>query len=310
MTLAAIDARETAIKTIDTGQQLCDDLDTGQHLADADAAAFLSSHDLVPFLDLTLAVTHHEIHRIDTLGEGERELVMSTLKAFQLRVAVQSAAGKIVRDLDGMVLRATLIYEDGQTVKELSATQEPPLLNGQAIVEDGVASFRMRITVLSSLCHARRFRLRIHAEHAPDLSAVTSALKTITKLRRGPREPREALREAREGKGHVSRPTSAPHSPVADSAAPLSCGKRSLGFEGDEEQDGLKETSWKEAKCCGFEVALGEEAPCDSGRAIEEMWDEIHVNGRRLIELQRQQAALFEQLQAVKDQMCNGFEED
>ena len=316
MTMAdAIDARETALMTLDTGQQLCNDLDTGQHLGDDDTALF-STHDLVPFLDVALAVTHQEIHRIDALADGEKELVMSTLKAFQLRIAVQSAAGKLVRDLDGMVLRATLLYEDGQAVKELSATQEPPLLNGQALVENGIASFRMRITVLSSLCHARRFRVRIHAEHAPELATVTSAVKTITKLRRGSREAREALREAREARGQLSLPSSAPRSPLSDSAAPLSCGKRSLGLEGDAvSDDELKEASWKEAKCrgvdkChGFDAALDEETSCDTGRSLEEMWDEIHVNGRKLIELQRQQAALFQQLRTVQDELSEGLDE-
>jgi len=145
---------------------------------------------------------------------------------------------------------------------------------------------------------------------------VTSAVKTITKLRRGSREAREALREAREARGQLSLPSSAPRSPLSDSAAPLSCGKRSLGLEGDAvSDDELKEASWKEAKCrgvdkChGFDAALDEEASCDTGRSLEEMWDEIHVNGRKLIELQRQQAALFQQLRTVQDELSEGLDE-
>jgi len=285
---------------IDTGQLMAD-LDTGQQMAR------LNSHDCSTALawlsDPTLAIEHHEIHRIDEIDGEQRELVTSTLKAFKLRVAVQTAAGDMLTDIDGMALKATLVYEDGSLVEEVSATQEPPLLGGQAIVEDGVASFRLRITVLTSLCHARRFRVKLHVDGCPDLSCISAAVKTITKLRRGSRGSREEREAARERGAASCSPSD---DAVGDSSSPWpACGgKRSLGI-----LDSLE--GWQQAKCCDLDTsatALGGDATeCAaaeddlSSHTLDQLWDEIHDNGTKLLELQKQQRVLFKQLRAIRE---------
>jgi len=103
---------------------------------------------------------------------------MSTLKAFMLRVGVQGEDATIFEE---MPLVASLIYENGHAVEEVSATLEPPLLGGEALVERGVATFKLKITVLSSLCRSHRFRVRVAAPGS-GLSVVTSPMRTITKL--------------------------------------------------------------------------------------------------------------------------------
>lgn len=100
-------------------------------------------------------------------------------------------------------LRAALVYEHGGAVEELSTTLEPALLGGEAVLKDGVASFKLRISVLSSLCQMKRFRVQVTCVERPELAPVATApVRTITKLRRGPREPvagREAEAEAGAG---------------------------------------------------------------------------------------------------------------
>jgi len=85
--------------------------------------------------------------------------------------------------------------------EELSATLEPPLLGGDAILEDGIASFKLRITVLSSLCRANRFRVKVACAESPTLLVMSTPMRTITKLRRGPalKEKEKALTGVKRG---------------------------------------------------------------------------------------------------------------
>jgi len=331
MAVAHDEKRPTASLMVETDQSRSTAIDTGQQIADIGTgqAAHLSCDAALALLsDAVLSIAHHEIHRIDEVGEGApSEFVISTLKAFKLSVAVQAPSGNKSRDLDGCVLRARLTYEDGSLVEEVSATQEPPLLGGQAIVENTTASFRLRITVLSSLCHARKFRVHVHADGCPELAVMSSAVKTITKLRRGSRESREAAREARELQLQLQLQrehqgdtlTHAPRSPMRDAAALLdspiashwpSCGgKRSLGLI-----DGLE--GWKDSACCDTATAhlgdprrtLQEYAAVDacvqddlSSHTLDQLWDEIHHNGSKLLELQQQQRQLFKQLRSMRE---------
>lgn len=208
-----------------------------------------------------LEILHFEVHRVDNAGRDDEELIMSALRHFVLRVGVMDGDALSTSD-DTMQLKASLIYENGKPVEEVSATLEPPLLGGDAIVENGVASFRLRITVLSSLCRSNKFRVRVSAvdEHAAPDAAVTSQVRTITKLRRGL-------------KGVPS--------PVA---SPLGGGEP-------------RELEWDvlDVSRAVFEVsATPSSAPAikRARRHIDELWDEVHANGALLLELQRQQAAL------------------
>lgn len=162
----------------DTGQPPTRPIDTGQRLR----------------------ILDHQVHRVDGGADGGApEIVASTLKFFSLKVGLVDAGG----EAPAYTLRAALVYEHGGAVEELSTTLEPALLGGEAVLKDGVASFKLRISVLSSLCQMKRFRVQVTCVERPELAPVATApVRTITKLRRGPREPvagREAEAEAGAG---------------------------------------------------------------------------------------------------------------
>merc|ERR1719456_1544888 len=98
---APLDATQQELLLYDTGQIDTGQLDTGQARASRTAA------------DAALAVTFHQIHRVDTSESGDREEVISTLKYFNLHVAVQDRAGNLVYNHDGTTLTARLLYESG-----------------------------------------------------------------------------------------------------------------------------------------------------------------------------------------------------
>lgn len=295
----------------DTGQLDVVQLDTGQAI---DACALMAY--ATPPADEQLAVTFHEIHRYDPVEGGGRELITSTLKYFTLHIAVQDAHGELLFHRDGTALVASLVYESGEAVEALSATLEPPLLaaagekNPKAIVEGGCASFKLRITVLSSLCGKQNFRVRVLSEEHPELACVTAATKTITKLRRGVREPAGG----KGGNASLAKTIKKHATPLAEengaavaAAGGAACGsKRALSLVNDE-------------YACVQGVASCEQgvAPCEMDEAdeadpyglaeslashtLDELWDQVSLNGARLLELQAQQRTLFKELRALKE---------
>lgn len=152
-------------------------LDTGWNDVDSDALVTTLTH---------LDVLDFEPHRLDNAGEDDEVLVMSTLRNFTLRVGVFDGEAPCT-NARGLEVTAILVYENYGKVQERSATHEPPLLGGHAVVQDGVASFKLRITVLSSLCGSNKFRVQVSVKDRPDLCVATPAVRTITKLRRGPK---------------------------------------------------------------------------------------------------------------------------
>lgn len=270
---------------LDTGQKKTKKLDTGQKLL---------ANQRVPFVvtDESLAIAHHEIHRVDEPDE----LIISTLKYFQLHCEVQSMAGDLLYHLDGVTLVADLLYEDGNKVEDLSVTFEPPLLGDggacppKALIEGGCASFKLRITVLSSLCQKRLFRVRITSEERPGLCVLSDAVKTITKLRRSVRDPRAATlgQSRRESLGELS-------------ALQPSVGKRALTQVADEFTCSLHEVSEScDVTRITFECT-GDGEPTDVGAySIDELWEQVATNGSRLLELQVQQRRLFKELRTLR----------
>jgi hypothetical protein len=226
-------------------------------------------------VDAAINIGYHEIHRIDANGEtGEDEFVISTLKYFQLHASLQDISGERVPALDGTSLTAVLRYEDEGDVEELSVTGEPALLGGQAVLEGGVAKFKLRVTVLSSLCGKRNFRVKVVATCLPELAPIESqAFKTITKLNRPTRKPNDrGTAIATAGKEIPTTalwPTSA-----ARANESASYGKRGLDqLEGDD----------------------------DSCVTLKEMWAELRDNGSRLERLQSEQVRLFDELRSVQE---------
>jgi hypothetical protein len=213
--------------------------------------------------DLRLKITHHEIHRIDREGEDDEELIMSTLRYFALRCEVFEGNDDIQPTMceNGKQYIATLIYENGNAVQELSMTHEPALLGGRAVVEDGVATFRLKITVLSALCRSQRFRVQVAPVDRADLTAITSPMRTITKLRRGKeRQDDHALRN---------------DSCDVSGGAFFSGQKRTVSEWG---ADGLACT-----------------------HQFDHLWAQVHENGNLLLKLQKQQSDLSRHLNELRE---------
>jgi len=260
--------------SIDTGQPPVPVLDTGQ------------------FEAAQLQILSYDIHRTDTVADGSQEAVLSTLRKFHLRVGLLKD-GHTVTTSDGMKLSAVLLFDNGNVVTDRSQSMEPPLLGGDGILDNGEASFDLRITVLSSLCRGSKFRVQVSAVDRPDLSAMTGPMRTITKLHRTP----------------VSKTGSKCKSQKASDGAAVSRAPGDLSLE------------WPinnlldEIAMSGFENAAFTEMVVDSGewdgteRSKDELWAEVAANGSLILELQNRQAALFELLRKATAMEGGGVKE-
>mmetsp|Transcript_26364 Transcript_26364/g.78797 ORF Transcript_26364/g.78797 Transcript_26364/m.78797 type:complete len:201 (-) Transcript_26364:356-958(-) len=122
-------------------------------------------------------------------GESEEELVVSNLRPFTLKVGVHDSADVPIVDCS-LPLRATLLYENGSAVKQTSLSE--PLLVGETdvVALQGAATFKLRITSLSSHRDKQRFRIQVAPQEEsltrtePLLSVVTDPMKSVTKLGR------------------------------------------------------------------------------------------------------------------------------
>merc|ERR1719174_1377053 len=137
-----------------------------------------------------LQIMDHTVHRIDTNikanGEEEKEMVVSNLRHFTLKIGVidRSGGGHEAE----LPLKAELLYENGQLVEQLATCK--PLLVGktQVVAMQGMALFKLRITSLSSHRDKQRFRIRVSPVDTslllrePHLTAVTTPMKCVTKL--------------------------------------------------------------------------------------------------------------------------------
>merc|ERR1719174_3476603 len=138
-----------------------------------------------------LQILDHTVHRIDAHtkanGEEEKEMVVSNLRHFTLKIGVLDPRMGIGRDSE-LPLKAELLYENGQLVEQL-ATCEPLLVGKTEVVAmQGTALFKLRITSLSSHRDKQRFRIRVSPADTsvllsePGLSVVTTPMKCVTKL--------------------------------------------------------------------------------------------------------------------------------
>jgi len=138
-----------------------------------------------------LQILDHTVHRIDTTtkanGEEEKEMVVSNLRHFTLKIGVLDPYHGVGRETD-LPLKAELLYENGQLVEQL-ATCEPLLVGKtQVVAMQGMALFKLRITSLSSHRDKQRFRIKIQPVDTslllrePGLSVVTTPMKCVTKL--------------------------------------------------------------------------------------------------------------------------------
>merc|ERR1719238_1038318 len=138
-----------------------------------------------------LQILDHTVHRIDANtkanGEEEKEMVVSNLRHFNLKIGVYDPRSGVGREAD-LPLKAELLYENGQLVEQL-ATCEPLLVGKtQVVAMQGMALFKLRITSLSSHRDKQRFRIRVSPADTnlllrePGLSVVTMPMKCVTKL--------------------------------------------------------------------------------------------------------------------------------
>ena len=141
-----------------------------------------------------LHITDHTVHKL--VGD---DLIVSTLKPFSISVCLGDAEGKRVVEHDPAHLMCELLYENGQTVPEPARAtfpeQQALLHGGTALLQGGKATFKLRLTVLSSQHGNRKFRLRLAAVRPegesplpPIQSAITEPVRTLTKLHRQPRD--------------------------------------------------------------------------------------------------------------------------
>eukprot|EP00325_Prymnesiales_sp_UTEX-LB-985_P007004 CAMPEP_0174710800 /NCGR_PEP_ID=MMETSP1094-20130205/12308_1 /TAXON_ID=156173 /ORGANISM="Chrysochromulina brevifilum, Strain UTEX LB 985" /LENGTH=323 /DNA_ID=CAMNT_0015909649 /DNA_START=59 /DNA_END=1030 /DNA_ORIENTATION=- len=252
------DDREYLAGSIDTGQFPVS-LDTGQ--------------------STRLEIISQDIHRTDNIADGT-EVVMSTLRKFNLRVAVVED-GNLVTHEDGMKLTATLIFDNGNTVTDLSQSMEPPLLGGEAIVDNGEANFELRITVLSSLCRGNKFRIQVAAVDQPQkYRAMTGPMRTITKLHRTPVSKAKCQ--------NTTEATNATTPVTQHDDLPLEWPISLLDEFGPADVVGT-----------ATEVECEVTTTCSEVKTREELWAEVTANGNLILELQSKQAALFQQLRAA-----------
>lgn len=278
---------ETVLGTVVQGEFELDEL----------TAAFAAAEDGEEIAALN--VTYHEIHRVDSV-EGNpamNDSIISTLKYFQLHVTLQGVGGKTVTSRDGTEVLASLVYDDITPVEELSATFEPPLIGGRAALDEGVATFRLRVTVLTSLCYKRNFRVKVWAPSSPELDvAVTNPFKTITKLRRGVREKADkaaaaqAEAEAMETADNTPALNHIPLSPSPPRTA-IKRGADAITVSATADAFGVEEAG-RTGGSAGAAAA--------AARGLDKMWEAVQLNGQRLMELQAQQKSLYDELQALR----------
>lgn len=142
-----------------------------------------------------LQILDHTVHRIDNHikpgGEDEKEMVVSNLRHFTLKIGVLDPRYN-AGHTDDLNLKAELLYENGTPVEQLATCE--PLLVGKTEVTamQGSALFKLRITSLSSHRDKQRFRIRVSPSdnsmllREPGLSVVTTPMKCVTKLSHRP----------------------------------------------------------------------------------------------------------------------------
>jgi len=155
---------------------------------------------------LQLVIANHSVHKILNQGIPDlQEYVVSNLRKFTVDVVlidrVHGLAGGASEAVGtaNMALKATLLYENGNVVRQ---TQEHErLLEGDTEVMviggKGQFSLKMGMNALSNKLGKQRFRIKIEPKDAglqqyEHLSVLTEPLRSVTKLERKRPEPRGA----------------------------------------------------------------------------------------------------------------------
>lgn len=149
---------------------------------------------------LDLYVTRHSVH--NTVTTPRKEYIVSNMRDFQVDVELHDRrTGQL--SLEPLPLRATLLYENGQPVRQ-SRIDEMVLIGRdgsggdmapQVTLSGGKATFFLRMgpQTLTHKHDGQRFRIRIEptddalsGTFYPCLTQLTEPLKSVTKLHRTP----------------------------------------------------------------------------------------------------------------------------
>ena len=164
-----------------------------------------------------LKILEHRVHKVEARtkenGEQEEELVVSNLRPFTVKVGVFDHLDQPMHDCS-LPLRATLLYENGLPVKQTSTSE--PLLVGETdvVALQGSATFKLRITSLSSHRDKQRFRIQVAPQELElqlseaNLCVVTDPMKSVTKLGRNSQANAAAQNGSANGAGGAA-PTGA-----------------------------------------------------------------------------------------------------
>lgn len=142
-----------------------------------------------------LCILEHAVHKFAKLANGSDELVVSTLRPFQVTLGLFSPDDLSIVEHEAIQLEASLLFEDGQAVP--TPLPGHKAIDGQfSLLSGGKAIFKIKLNVLSSQSHGKRFRIRFSevatANQVPRVKGVISdPMRTITKLYRAP--PRTPL---------------------------------------------------------------------------------------------------------------------
>jgi hypothetical protein len=182
----------------DLAENVFGDLAAQDEQDDLAAALSLPQALGVDYAALELYVVRHSVHNTVTTGTN-REYVVSNMRDFQVDVELHDRrSGQL--SSEPLELRAVLLYENGQPVRQSSAGEV--VLSGArgvdapvATLSGGRATFllRMGLQTLTKKHDGQRFRIRIEPTEAalsgtvyPCLTQLTEPLKSVTKLFRTP----------------------------------------------------------------------------------------------------------------------------
>ena len=136
-----------------------------------------------------LRINEHTVHRCDPCGNNT-DYVISTLKDFALGVELVDGAG-VVHTHEPITLTLQLVYESGKEVEQVGGLPTSWLCRVAASCTRA-ATWRLKVSVLSSLRNQQRFRLLISAPDEHSIAPVhTQPFRTLTKLYRPPKRTAE-----------------------------------------------------------------------------------------------------------------------
>ena len=147
---------------------------------------------LAPAATRLLRINEHTVHRCDPCGNNT-DYVISTLKDFALGVELIDANGGALQTHEPITLTVQVVYESGKEVEQVGGTPNLVVVSGGGLVHEGRTTWRLKVSVLSSLRTQQRFRLLISAPEEHSIAPVhTQPFRTLTKLYRPPKRTAEA----------------------------------------------------------------------------------------------------------------------